>query len=291
LIPDGGVDNMLQSHDWRFTKGEPMYDALLNLPTWGIVLAVAMLACAILIPSALFTLSRSRGDRGDRGNDSVYTAASRLAGVCIAILGAFCVLIVWQANAAWRTETTLEFGDANAMLDGVPVMDPTEAKVLTASLRAYTVDVLANELHRQPSTSEDSVANREMRTMGNVIDAYADRQASPNAESTAMLNAFQDFHTQRAERLAAPVDVLDPFIALTLVVVAVMTLFLVGFYPPGPSTFAKWLQVCTSGLVIVAILATPLVLESVPLNKGTHEKPMLAFLDRLDRGQPKSKPA
>lgn len=107
-------------------------------------------------------------------------------------------------------------------------------------------------------------------------------KSAPNAESTALLDDFRDLQAQRAERLTAPVDVLDPYIALTLVVVASMTLLLVGFYPAGPSTFGKWLQVGTSGLVIVAIVATPLALESVPLNKGPHEKPMLAFIDRLD---------
>ncbi len=259
-----------------------MYDALLNFPAWGITLAVAIPACAMLIPCAMFALSR---DRCDRGNDSVYTAAARLGGVSIAILGAFCVLIVWQANAGWRAKSHLEFADANAMLDRVSVMDPAEAKALTASLRAYTVDVLTNELNRQPSASEDSVANREMKTMSDVIDAYADRRSAPSAESTALLNDFQDLHAQRAERLTAPVDVLDPYIALTLVVVALMTLLVVGFYPAGPSTFAKWLQVGTSGLVIVAIVATPLALESIPLNKGPNEKPMLAFLDRLDAPQ------
>lgn len=150
-----------------------MYNALLNLPAWGIAMTVAIPACFILVPSALFALSRNRCDRS---NDSVYTAASRLGGVSIAILGAFCVLIVWQADANWRVKSNLEFADANAMLDHVSVMDPPEAKVFTASLRAYTADVLANELHRQPNTSEDSVANRAMRTMGEVIDAYADRQ-------------------------------------------------------------------------------------------------------------------
>ncbi len=246
------------------------------------MLAVALPACAILVPSALFALSR---DRSDRGNDSVYTAASRLGGVSIAILGAFCVLIVWQADAGWREKSQLEFADANAILDRASVMDPAEAKVLTASLRGYTVDVLENEVGRQPSTSEDSVANREMKTIGDVINAYAARQSSPNAQSTVLLNDFEDLHAQRAERLTAPVHVLDPYIALTLVVVAAMTLLLVGFYPAGPSTFAKWLQVGTSGLVIVAIVATPLAIESIPLNKGLHEKPMLAFLDRLDHPQ------
>ncbi|CAN5530723.1 hypothetical protein BH09ACT8_BH09ACT8_58920 [soil metagenome] len=259
-----------------------MYDALLNLPAWGIVLTVVIPACAILIPSAWFTLGRNRCDRG---NDSVYTAAARLGGVSIAILGAFCVLIVWQADADWRARTSLEFANANAMLDRVSAVDPNEAKALTASLHAYTIDVLTNELHRQPNTSEDSVANREMKSMATVIDGYADRQLAPNAESTALLTDFQEFSNQRAERLTAPVDVLDPYLALTLVVVAVMTLLLVGFYPAGPSTFAKWLQVGTSGLVIVAIVATPLVLESVPLNQGPHEKPILAFLDRLDQSQ------
>lgn len=138
------------------------------------------------------------------------------------------------------------------MLDRASVLDPPEAKVFTASLRAYTVDVLANELHRQPNTSEDSVANREMTTMGEVINAYADRQSAPNAESTALLNDFRDLQAQRAERLTAPVNVPDPYIALTIVVVALVTLLLVGFYPAGPNTFAKWLQVGTSGLVIVA---------------------------------------
>ena len=257
-----------------------MYDTLLNFPTWGIALAVAIPAFAILIPSALFALRRNRCDRD---NDSVYTAAARLGGVSIAILGAFCVLIVWQADANWRAKSQLEFADANAILDHVSVMDPSDAKALTASLHAYTVDVLANELNRQPNTSEDSVANREMKTMGDVIDAHADRQSAPNAESTALLNDFKDLHAQRAERLTAPVDVLDPYIALTLAIVALMTLLLVGFYPAGPSTFAKWLQVGTSGLVIVAIVATPLVLESTTLNKGPHEKAMLAFLDRVDQ--------
>jgi hypothetical protein len=259
-----------------------MYDALLSLPAWGIVLVVLIPASAILIPSALFALSR---DRRNRSDDSVYTAASRLGGVSIAILGAFCVLIVWQADAGWRVKSHLEFADANAMFDRLSTMDAPEAKVLTASLRAYTVDVLANELHRQPNTSEDSVANREIKTMGDVINAYADRQSAPNAESTALVNDLQDLQAQRAERLTAPVDVLDPYIALTLVVVALMTLLLVGFYPAGPSTFAKWLQVGTSGLVIVAIVATPLALESIPLNREPHERPMLALLDRLDHRQ------
>jgi hypothetical protein len=259
-----------------------MYEALLNFPAWGIALAVAIPACAILVPSALFALSR---DRGDRGNDTVYTAAGRLGGVSMAMLGAFCILIVWQADASWRAKSQLEFADASAMLDRVSVMDPPEAKVLTASLRGYTVDVLDNELTRQPNPSENSVANREMKAMGDEINAYADRQSPLNAESTALLDDFQDLRAQRAERVSAPVDVLNPYIALTLVVVALMTLLLVGFYPAGPSTFAKWLQVGTSGLVIVAIVSTPLALESIPLNKASHETPMLAFLDRIDHPQ------
>src|ERR1700688_2089008 len=75
-----------------FTRGEPMYDAydaLLKLPLWGIVVAVAIPASVILFLSARFALSR---ERANRTNDNVYTAAARLAGVCLAILGAFCVL-------------------------------------------------------------------------------------------------------------------------------------------------------------------------------------------------------
>lgn len=100
--------------------------------------------------------------------------------------------------------------------------------------------------------------------MGAVIDAYADGQPAPNAESSALLNDFRDLQAQRAERLTAPVNVLDPYIALTLVVVALMTLLLVGFYPAGPSTFGKWLQVGTSGLVIVAIGPRPWRLNRSP---------------------------
>ena len=45
-----------------------------------LVLAL-VLAGVILVPSALFALSRNRSDRD---NDSVYTAASRLGGVSLA---------------------------------------------------------------------------------------------------------------------------------------------------------------------------------------------------------------
>jgi len=259
-----------------------MYDALLRLPTWGIVLAVAIPASVILVLCALFALSR---DRSDRANDNVYTAAARLAGVSIAILGAFCVVIVWQADSKWRATTELEFAYANAMIDHASVLDPAEAQDLTASLHAYTVDALANEINRQPNASQDSVANREMKTMANVIDTYADRQAVRTEKSMSLLRDFQNFRDQRAQRLTNPVDVLDPFIAIALAAVALVTLLIVGFYPAGPSTFGKWLQVGTSGLVIIAIVSTPLALESTQLNKGPNEEPMVSFLDRLDHVQ------
>jgi hypothetical protein len=171
------------------------------------------------------------------------------------------------------------------MIDHASVLDPAEAQVLTASLHAYTVDALANEINRQPNASQDSVANREMKTMANVIDTYADRQAVRTETSMSLLRDFQNFRDQRAQRLTNPVDVLDPFIAIALAAVALVTLLIVGFYPAGPSTFGKWLQVGTSGLVIIAIVSTPLALESTQLNKGPDEEPMVSFLDRLDHVQ------
>jgi hypothetical protein len=258
------------------------YDALLKLPQWGIVVAVAIPASVILVLSARFALSR---ERSDRSNDNVYTAAARLAGVSIAILGAFCVVIVWQADSKWRATAELEFAYANAMIDHVSVMDPAEAQVLTASLHAYAVDALANEIERQPNASEDSVANREMKTMANVINTYADRQAVRTEKSMSLLRDFQNFQDQRAQRLTNPVDVLDPSIAMALAAVALVSLLIMGFYPAGPSTFGKWLQVATSGLVIIAIVSTPLALESPQFNKWANGEPMVAFLDRLDHVQ------
>ena len=256
-----------------------LLNALVSLPPWGIVLAVAIPAIVILVLSTLFTLRR---ERSDRANDNVYTAAIRLAGVSVSILGAFCIVVVFNADLKWREAVSLEFGAANDMLDGVSAMDPAQARLLTASLHAYTVDVIANEIDRQPNASEDSVANREMNTMANIISTYAGRQAARTDESAPLVRDFERFQDQRANRLTNPIEVLDPAIMIALLIVALMTLLIVGFYPAGPSTFGKWLQVATSGIVVIAIMSTPLVLDSNPLNEQQHRQPMVAFLDRLD---------
>lgn len=256
-----------------------LLNALLKLSPAGIVLALAIPGSAILVLSTLFTLTRQRSDRA---NDNVYTAAVRLAGVSVSILGAFCVVIVFNAAHKWSETVSLEFASANAMLDELPAMDPAQAQRLTASMHAYTVDVLANEIDRQPNASEDSVANREMRTMANIINTYADRQAARTDVAASLQRDFGRFEDQRAERLTNPVDVMDPSITIALITVGFMTLLIVGFYPAGTSTFAKWLQVITSGIVVVVIVSTPLVLESAPLYHKQHRQPMVAFLGRLD---------
>lgn len=255
-----------------------MYETLINIPGWAILAVVGIPTGVILFVGTIVSLRR---DRSDRSNDNVFTAATRFIGVSLAFLGAFLVADVWQEEARWRATASLEFEYAQSVVDNLSALDPADARVVETSMRAYATDVLANERDRRNGASTDTVAARAMRTMDDIITGYQDR---PNnkARLAALQRSFVNFQEQRAQRRAIPDMVMSPFEVLALAGGGLIAALIMGLYPAGRSTSTKWLQAISSWLVIIAIVGTPLALESnqVRPNLRARGEPITAFLDR-----------
>jgi hypothetical protein len=257
-----------------------MYETLVNTPGWVLLLEVGVPTGVIIVVATIASLRR---DRSDRSNDNVFTSAARFIGVSLAFLGAFLVADVWQEEAKWRSSASLEFEYAQSVVNHLSVLDPADARIVRASMHDYATDVLANERDRRPGASTDTVAARAMTTMDDIITGYQDR---PNnkARSAALQRSFVNFQEQGAQRRATPEMVMSPFEVLALAGGGLVAALIMGLYPAGPSTAAKVLQATASWLVIIAIVGTPLALESnqVRPNLNARAQPITDFLDRLD---------
>lgn len=258
-----------------------MYETLVDIPGWVILAEVGIPTGVILVGGTIVSLRR---DRSDRSNDNVFTSAARFIGVSLAFLGAFLVADVWQEEAKWRASASLEFEYAQSVVDHLSVLDPGDARVIRAAMHAYATDVLANERDRRPGASTDTAAARAVTTMDDIITGYQDRPTN-KARLAALQRSFVNFQDQGAQRRAVADMVMSPFEVLALAGGGLMAAVIMGFYPAGRSTPAKWLQAIASWLVIIAIVGTPLALESnqVRPNLRARGEPITDFLDRMDQ--------
>lgn len=255
-----------------------MFHTLIDVPLWVILLEVCIPIAAILITGALVTL---RADRSDRSDDNLITSAARLAGSYLVFLGTFLAVGIWQDESKWTAQGILEFEYAQSVIDGSSILAPADGQALKVAMRDYTSDVLFNEREAQPSASVDTAANRAMKTMTHMVNAFEDQRTTRTAESAAFLRDFQGFQDQRKQRLTTPDMVLRPDLAAALFLGGIAAAVIMGFYPAGRTTSRKWLQVVTSWIVIVSIVSTPLLLQSDRINRPVRGSAAAEFLDRL----------
>ena len=256
-----------------------MFRTIINVPLWAILLEVGIPIAAILVIGALVAL---RADRSDRSDDNLLTSAARLSGAYLVFLGTFLAVGIWQDESKWTAQGILEFEYAQAVLDGSSIMTRADAQTLRVAMREYASDVIVNEREALPSASADTAANRAMKTMARVLNTFEDQKTTRTAESAMLLRDFHHFQDARKQRLTTPDMVLRPDLAAALFLGGIGAAVIMGFYPAGRSTARKWLQVATAWMVIVAIVSTPLLLQSDRINRPIRGSAAAEFLDRLE---------
>jgi len=254
---------------------------LLEAPLWLPVLLVTMLSAATIIPVTLWAL---RKPRLDRGNDNTVTAAVRLAGSALILIGGFIAVQNFQLEVQHDTIVTDELNKAVSVLEAASLSSPPTRLQLGEAIKAYGKGIATFELNRLTGlphitgTLGDERVEPLVLAMQLAVD-QAVRElntASRAAEAQSLRTAWRSFLNLREQRVSYR-ELLPGSLVVVLLICSVCTLIVLGAVPAGPSSGLKWLQALTGAVIVSTLLALQVVIVS-PRAVAEHR---VHLVDRL----------
>lgn len=245
----------------------------LEAPLWQPIALVVMLSVLIVVPSTLWSIRRSRSDRA---NDNTVTAALRLAGSALVLIGGFVAIQNFQLEVQHDAVVTDELNKAESLLESSIEVSAPLRQQLGESIKAYGKAIVSFELNRLTGLPHITGARGDTRveaivaTVRTATEAAAQEltKASLTAEAKALRTAWRGFKDAREQRLSFR-ELLPASLVAVLIVCSVCTLMIVGAYPAGSSTGLKWLQSITGAVVVSTVLALQVVIVS-PKTAAEH---------------------
>lgn len=253
----------------------------LEAPLWQPVMVVALLAILIVVPTTLWSLRRSRTDRA---NDNTVTAALRLAGSSLILIGGFIAVQNFQLEVQHDTLVTDELNKAESLMESSAQVSAPMRRQLGDAIKTYSKAAAVYELNRltglphvtgtRGDTRVEAVLANVRRAVDSAVLELSD--ASRSAEAKSLRDAYRSFVSVREQRLSYR-ELLPGSLVIVLVVCSVCTLVVIGAYPAGPSAGLKWLQSITGAVIVSTLLALQVVIVS-PRAAAEHRSHLV---DRL----------
>jgi hypothetical protein len=238
----------------------------LEAPLWQSVVLVALFAVLIVVPATLWSLRRSRTDRG---NDNTVTAALRLAGSALILIGGFIAVQNFQLEVQHDALVTDELNKAASLIESSEQVSAPVRRQLGDAISAYGKAAAAYELNRLTGlphitgTRGDTRVEAVLANVRLAVDSAALEltAASQSAEAKSLREAYRSFVSVREQRLSYR-ELLPGSLVVVLVICSVCTLLIVGAYPAGTSAGLKWLQSITGAVIVTTLLSLQVVIVS-----------------------------
>lgn len=256
---------------------------ILEAPLWLSTSIIALLALIIVIPTSLIALRRSRADRT---NDNTVTAALRLAGSALVLIGGFIAVQNFQLEVQHEALITDELSKAEAILAAAASASTARRQALGETIRAYGTAVAGHEFNRLTGlphirgTRGDPNVEQVMARIGAAVETAASELAGASraADASSLRAAWRSLRNAREQRLSFR-ELLPPPLIAVLLVCSACTLVIAGAYPAGSSSALKWLQSISAALIVAVFLALQILIVS-PIAASEHRGHLV---DRLLR--------
>ena len=252
---------------------------MLDLPA---PMVIALIAVPVVTIIAVGTWWSLRHPRDERSNDTAMSMALQLAGGALIFLGAFAAVTEWQGEGQRREALLGEFVSAGTIAIEVGAVDPELAPAVHTALEDYATAVLAGELGSDvPALGAPDARIAEVTLRGLVHDIVVRERGNPT-EVASVLDAFDDLERSRQERLSRQQVTLPAPILVSLILVSLVSSVLFGLVPAGSSDLLRWLLSATASIVVVALLATVVLLASPRTHLDARRQPVEVFLLELE---------
>lgn len=248
-------------------------DVLRAVP-WIPVIILCVVSIAIVVPLTIRTLKRPTAE--DRSNDNLYTAGLRLAGGALIFIGSFGAVSIWQAQRDFDQRLAKEFQSAVDLMQQAGMADDQLGSAVAGLVLQYATIVDQEELPYAGDLTRSEDADAIVMGLRQTV---AD-DAVPNASQlTGALNAFAQARTERLSwQSSLALGILVP-----AVIVALVTLVLIGLYPAGRGREAKVIQVAGMTVVVIGILAMVIIVASPAVSVAESTGDLRSFLGTLGR--------
>jgi hypothetical protein len=240
----------------------------------------SLIAAAILVPLTLWSIRRGARDEPVMGN------ALTLVGGSFFFINAFVAVTVWQAETHHEEVIVKEFAAAANLAEDViwymnaGQMESVLGDRVLDGLTAYGQAVREEEMPRLtglpglPVAQGADRADSALQAVGIALDEHA-VQASVSDESS-LWTWWRGLSDNRAERIALRVTLPGALFTM-MTVTALATLILLGVYPVGTDIKLRWIAGVASGVVVVTVLVSVVMLGYPGTKQPARQGPIEAM--------------
>lgn len=256
-----------------------MIARVFDLPDWLLIAAVMVISAGIVIPLTARSIKLS-----EREHDNVNVAGWALGfvGGSFIFAGTFTTVTVWDVEQSHVAAIMTEFGAATTFAQDLRTVDPEfsqDAQQILADYADIVEDRELDEITGLPKfryATGDPEAQQTLDRLYYLIEsAEADGTLTPT-QATGLLGAYEAIAAARLHRLALR-SPLPREIVLLLAVVSLATLVALGTFPAGGDPTTRWIMSITGTAIVVAVLATVIMLVSPGSDLDSRIGPVLEF--------------